>query len=67
MLVLSQFSRVRLFVTLWTMGFSTHGILQALVLEWVAISSSRRSSQPRDRTCISYISCIGRRVLLNSF
>ena len=28
-----------------------HGILQARVLEWDAISSSRGSSQPRDRTC----------------
>ena len=31
-------------------GFSVHGILQARVLEWVAISFSRGSSQPRDRT-----------------
>ena len=30
--------------------FSFHGILQARILEWVAISSSRGSSQPRDRT-----------------
>ena len=32
--------------------------LQARVPEWVAISSSRESSQPRDRTCISSISCM---------
>ena len=32
------------------------------VLEWVAMSSSRGSSQPRDRTCISYVSCIGSQV-----
>ena len=46
-------SRVRLFATPWTdspPGFSIHGILQARILEWVAISFSRGSSQPRDRT-----------------
>ena len=31
-------------------GSSAHGILQARTLEWVAISSSRGSSRPRDRT-----------------
>ena len=31
-------------------GSSVHGILQARVLEWVAISFSRGSSQPRDQT-----------------
>ena len=35
-------------------------ISQARILEWVAISSFRESSQPRDQTCIS---CIGRRIL----
>ena len=34
---------------------SVHGILQARILEWVAVSSSRRSSQPRDHTHVSYI------------
>ena len=29
-------------------GYSIHGILQARTLEWVAISFSRRSFQPRD-------------------
>ena len=43
-------------------GSSFHGILQARILEWVAISFSRRSSLPRDRTCISYVSSIGRQV-----
>ena len=38
-------------------GSSVHGILQARVLKWVAISSSRESSPPRDR---SWVSCIGR-------
>ena len=36
-------------------GSSIHGIFQARVLEWVAISFSRRSSQPRDRTEVSCI------------
>ena len=34
-------------------GSSVHGILQARILEWVAISFSRGSSQPRDQTQIS--------------
>ena len=42
---------------------SVHGILRARILEWVAISFSRGSSQPRDQTCISWFSCIGRQVL----
>ena len=42
---------------------SVHGILHARILEWVAISSSRGSSEPRHQTCISYISCIGTQVL----
>ena len=36
-------------------GSSVHGILQARILEWVAISFSRGSSQPRNRTQVSYI------------
>ena len=34
-------------------GSSLHGILQATVLEWVAISFSRGSFQPRDQTRVS--------------
>ena len=34
-------------------GSSIHGILRARILAWVAIPSSRRSSQPRDRTWVS--------------
>ena len=34
-------------------GSSVHGIFQARVLEWIAISFSRGSSQPRDRTRVS--------------
>ena len=36
-------------------GSSVHGILQARILEWVAISFSRGSSRPRDQTQVSYI------------
>ena len=42
-------------------GTSVHGNFQARILEWVAISSSRRSSQPRDRIHISCVSSIAGR------
>ena len=42
---------------------SVHGILQARILEWVAMSSSRESSPLRDQTHISDVSCISRWVL----
>ena len=51
-------SRVQLFVTPRTSslpGSFLHGILQARVLEWVAISFSRGSPQPRDWTRVSHI------------
>ena len=41
------------------LGFSIHGILQAKILEWVAISFSRESSRPRDWTWVFHIA--GRR------
>ena len=41
-------------------GSSVHGILQARILQWGAISFSRGSSRPRDWT---HISCIGRQIL----
>ena len=44
-------------------GSSVRGILQARILEGVAISFSRGSSPHRDWTHVSYASCIGRRVL----
>ena len=44
-------------------GSSIPGIFQARLLEWVTISYSRGSFWPRDRTLISYVSCIGRWVL----
>ena len=52
--------------SLWPMNCSlpdssVHGILQARILEWVAMPSSRASSWPRDWTCISGVSCIAGR------
>ena len=44
-------------------GSSVHEVLQARILEWVAISSSRGSPQPGDRTHVSYVFCIGRQIL----
>ena len=44
-------------------GFSIHEILQTRMLEWVGMPSSRGSSQPRDQTCICYVSCTVRQVL----
>ena len=59
--MLSHFSHVQLFVTLWTVTcqppLSTGLILQARILEWVAMPSSR------DWSCVSYVSCIGKRIL----
>ena len=45
-------------------GSSVHRISQARILEWVAISSSRGSSWPRNQTCVSCIFCIDRQILL---
>ena len=42
-------------------GSSVHEILQARILEWVSMPSSRGSSRPRDQTCVS---CIGRQIFL---
>ena len=50
-------------MTPWTIAHQaplSFRILQARILEWVAIPFSRGSSQPRDRTCIP---CIARRIL----
>ena len=61
--VVQLLNLVRLFATLWTVtcqGPPVHGILQARMLEGVAISFFRGSSQPRDQTLIS---CIGRQNL----
>ena len=44
-------------------GSSVHEVSQVRILEWAAISFSRGSSWPRDRTLVSCISCIVRRIL----
>ena len=51
---------------LYLPGSSVHGILQARILEWVAVASSRESSQPRDQMRVSCrqadslpLSCLG--------
>ena len=63
-------------LTLWDpmecslLGSTVLGIFQARILEWIAISSSRESSQPgRDHTCITcvpWVSWIGRWILYHS-
>ena len=56
--VLTHFSCVQLFVTLWTVALQaplSMGILQARTLEGVAMPSSRGSSQLRDQTQASHI------------
>ena len=53
--MLSCFNHVQLFVTPWTIARQAplvHGILQARLLEWVAIPCSSICSRPRDRTCV---------------
>ena len=44
-------------------GSSVHGVLQARILEWVAMPPSRRSSWRGDWTCFSFVSCFGRQFL----
>ena len=49
-------SRAQLFVTPWNVAHQaplSMGILQARLLEWIGMPSSRGSSQPRDQTCVS--------------
>ena len=62
---LSDWTDSLTFETPWTgtpppQDSSVHEILQARILEWVSISFSRGSSQPRDGPCIS---CISRQIL----
>ena len=50
------FSHIQLFPTPWSVARQAPlsvGILQAMILEWVAIPISRGSSQPRDQTQVS--------------
>ena len=60
-----EVTSVQPFATLWTIACQaplSMEILQARILEWVAMPFSRRSA-PRDQTRVSYVSCIGRQVL----
>ena len=62
-------SRVKLSATPWTVACQappSMGILQARILEWVATSSSRGSSQLREQAPVSCFSCIGRQVFHSS-
>ena len=45
------------------LGSSVYGILQTRIMGWVAITSSRGSSQPRYQICVSFASCISRLIL----
>ena len=59
--MLSCFSPVWLFATLWTVACQASlsmRILQARILNWVAMPSPSESSWPRDWTCISYASAL---------
>ena len=64
---ISQMCMLSHFSSVWPCGIPpgscVHGILQVTIMEWIAMPSPRRSSQPRDGTFISYVSCIGRQVL----
>ena len=54
----SESESVSLFATPWSVALQAPlpmGVLQARILGWVAMSSSRASSQPRDRTNVSHI------------
>ena len=65
--IIQSLSCIQLFATpvdcIARQGFSVHGISQAGILEWFAISFSRESFQPRDWTWVSHVSCISRQIL----
>ena len=44
-------------------GSSVQGVILARIQKWVAITFSRKSSLPRDKTCVFCITCIGRWIL----
>ena len=64
--MLSHFSCVWLFVTLWTVAHQAPLSMEFSRQEWVAVPSSRGSSRPRDQTLVSGICCTGRWVLYTS-
>ena len=62
--VLSHFSRVQLFVTLWTAAHQAPRSMEFSRQEyWSGLPSSGGSSRPRDQTYVSFVSCIVRQVL----
>ena len=63
--VLSPFTHVQLCnpIDCSPPASSVHGMLQARILEWVAMPFSRGSSRPRDQTWVSCSSCNCRRIL----
>ena len=46
-----------------SVDYTVYGILQARILEWVAFSFSRASSQPRDRTQVFHIAAVAAKSL----
>ena len=62
-------SHVLLFVTPWTVAHQAplSTVFQAVILQQVAISFSRRFSWPRDQTRVSCISCVGRWILYHCY
>ena len=66
--LISCFSCVQLCVTLWTVACQVPSPWDSPGKNtgWVTMPSSRESSWPKDRTSISYVSCIGRKVLYPS-
>ena len=67
--MLSHFSCVQLCMTLWTTAHQaplSMRILQARILESVAMPFSRESSQHRDRTHVSYVSCVSKQIFTTS-
>ena len=68
--MLNHFSHVRSFANPWTVAHQaplSMGILQVRTLEWVAMPSSRRSSQLKDRNHVSHIFCTGSWVLYHYY
>ena len=69
MCMLNHFSHVWFFATLWICslpGSCVHGILQAWLLEWVAVPSSKGSSWTRDRTHVSISHALAGRFFMTS-
>ena len=63
MCVLSSVPSLCNFMDCSQAGSSVHGIFQARILEWVAISYFKGPSQPKDQIWVSCVSCISRQIL----